>query len=465
MHLHILGIAGTFMGGLALLARELGHRVSGSDTACYPPMGTMLQAAGIEILTGYDPAQLQPPPDLVLIGNALSRGNPAVEYVLDQRLPYQSGAEWVADALLRDRRVIAVAGTHGKTTTSSMIAWVLEAAGRAPGFLIGGQPENFSGSARLGAAPWFVVEADEYDTAFFDKRAKFVHYRPEILVINNIELDHVDIYPDIAAVRRQFHHLVRTVPGNGHIVRPADDAEVDSTLAMGCWTPQSTFGAVAGAEWEVRPLNADASSFRVARSGTPVGQVDWQLCGAHNACNAAAAIAASVHAGIPAAAACAALARFRPPRRRLERVADVGGIVIYDDFAHHPTAIAATLAALRSRVGEQRIVAVLEPRSNTMRMGVMRDRIAPALRDADRVVVYAPPGLAWDAGAALAPLGARCDVCGDIDAVIATLARMAQPGDHVLMMSNGDFGGIHARLAERLRAAAQRRTGLSNRGA
>ncbi len=448
MHLHILGVCGTFMGGLALLARELGHTVTGQDAGVYPPMSDQLAAAGIALYEGYDPAPLQSGPDCVVIGNALSRGNPAVEYVLERGLPYTSGPQWLADHLLPGRWVIGVAGTHGKTTTAGMVAWILEYAQLKPGFLIGGVPGNFGVSARLGDAPFFVVEADEYDTAFFDKRSKFVHYRPRTAVLNNLEFDHADIFPDLAAIQRQFHHLVRTVPGNGLLVTPADDAALDAVLAQGCWTPRETFQNrdAGAATWEAHARVADASRFEVVCDGVGVGEVTWGLAGRHNVANALAALAAARHAGVPAAVGVQALCEFRNAKRRLEKRGEVGGVTVYDDFAHHPTAIAATLSALRGRVGAARIVAVLEPRSNTMRLGVHRDTLADALSGADTVLLFEPEGLDWDLGAVARAIGPQAQVYASVDVIVQALAASAHAGDQVLVMSNGAFGGIHGKL-------------------
>ncbi len=450
MHLHILGICGTFMGGVAQLAKALGHRVSGSDANVYPPMSTQLEAAGIELGEGWDPARLDPPPDVVVIGNALSRGNPMVEYVLDRGLSYTSGPQWLAGHLLADRWVLAVAGTHGKTTTSSMLAWILEQAGLAPGFLIGGVPLNFGISARLGSAPFFVVEADEYDTAFFDKRSKFVHYHPRTLVMNNLEFDHADIFDDLAMIQRQFHHLVRTVPAQGRIIMPRDDPALDEVLAMGCWTPVERFAPGEGAGWGARDIAADGASFEVVLDGRSCGVLRWALTGRHNVANALAALAAARHVGVAVAQGIEALAGFRNARRRMELRGEAGGVAVYDDFAHHPTAIETTLEGLRAHVGDARILAVLEPRSNTMRMGVMASRLPEALRDADRVLVYAPADLGWDADAVFAPLGGRAEVFDDIAAIVARVTEIARPGDQVLVMSNGAFGGIHEHLLENL---------------
>jgi UDP-N-acetylmuramate: L-alanyl-gamma-D-glutamyl-meso-diaminopimelate ligase len=444
MHLHILGICGTFMGGLALLARGLGHRVTGSDANVYPPMSTQLQDAGIDLKEGYEAVHLQPAPDLVVVGNAMKRGMPAVEYMLDAGLRYVSGPQWLGEHLLQERHVLAVAGTHGKTTTASMLAWLLDDAGLDPGFLIGGVPLDFGQSARLGGGRFFVVEADEYDTAFFDKRSKFVHYRPRTLVMNNLEFDHADIFDDLAMIQRQFHHLVRTVPGAGLIVHPRGEPALDEVLAMGCWTPIQTTGE--GGDWAALLEADDGSAFRVLHQGREVGSVIWPHLGAHNVQNALSAIAAAAHVGVEPARSCAALGRFRGVRRRMELRGEVGGVRVYDDFAHHPTAIATTLQGLRRRVGSERILAVLEPRSNTMRMGVHRDALADALEAADQVFVYVPPALEWDAAAALSGLGGRVAVHPSIDAIVEVLATASAAGDHVLIMSNGGFGGIHERL-------------------
>jgi UDP-N-acetylmuramate: L-alanyl-gamma-D-glutamyl-meso-diaminopimelate ligase len=452
MHLHILGIGGTFMAGLALLARDLGHTVTGSDARVYPPMSTQLAAQGITLMEGYQPTQLDAvKPDIVIIGNALSRGNPVVEAVLDRGLPYTSGAQWVAEQVLSPRWVLGVAGTHGKTTTAAMLAWILESAGLRPGFLIGGIPENFGVSARLGTAPFFVIEADEYDTAFFDKRSKFVHYRPRTAILNNLEYDHADIFPDVAAIQRQFHHLVRTIPASGLIVANAEDKNLAETLAQGCWTPVERFADPHG--WEVAPLNAEGSHFRVRFQGADLGECRWELIGTHNLHNALAAIAAARHAGVPVAAALKALAEFRNVKRRLEVRGTVNGITVYDDFAHHPTAISATLTALRARVGNGRILAALEPRSHTMRLGVHRDTLAGSLMLADQVFILRPDDLTWNLERVSRALEGRGQICATTEAILDALAAAARPGDHVLIMSNGGFGGLHTRLLERWRAA------------
>jgi UDP-N-acetylmuramate: L-alanyl-gamma-D-glutamyl-meso-diaminopimelate ligase len=448
MHIHILGICGTFMGSLAVLAKELGHRVTGSDANVYPPMSTQLEAQGIELLQGYDPAHLDPAPDLVVIGNALSRGNPAVEYVLNQGLPYVSGPQWLADHVLQGRWVLAVAGTHGKTTTTSMLAWVLEDAGMSPGFLIGGVPQNFGVSARLGGTPFFVVEADEYDSAFFDKRSKFVHYRPRTAILNNLEFDHADIFPDLAAIERQFHHLVRTIPGQGLIVHPEAEGALKRVLAMGCWTPVQTTGA--GGQWQARLLAEDGSHFEVSFEGAVQGTVEWELTGQHNVANALACLAAARHVGVTAAQGCAALGTFKSVKRRMEKVAEVNGITIFDDFAHHPTAIATTLDGLRKRVGGAPIIAVIEPRSNSMKLGAHRDGLADSVSQADRAIWYAPANLGWDLAASVAGAPVPSEVCDSLEAIIAAVKAAATPGTQVVVMSNGGFGGLHGKLAKAL---------------
>ncbi len=457
MRIHILGIGGSFMGGIAVLARDLGHHVTGSDAKIYPPMSTQLGERGIELFDGYGPANLKGSPDLVVIGNALSRGNPEVEAVLNQGLPYTSGPQWLADHVLAHRWVLAVAGTHGKTTTTSMLAWILESAGLAPGFLIGGVPENFGVSARLGSSAFFIVEADEYDTAFFDKRSKFVHYRPRTVILNNLEYDHADIFPDLEAIKLQFHHLIRTVPGNGLIVVNGADANLQATLALGIWTPIEHFNAAHG--WNARLLEDDGSRFQVRFAAADQGLVSWPLIGMHNVLNAQAAIAAARHAGVPPVVAAEALAGFRNVKRRLEVRGSVGGVTVYDDFAHHPTAIAATIGALRAHIGSQCLIAVLEARSNTMRLGVQREQLAPALHAADKVLLYQSADLKWDLGTVAATLnrqsepsadGARARVFGGVEEIVTTLAGELRPGDQVLVMSNGSFDNLHQRLLDRL---------------
>jgi len=452
MHIHILGICGTFMAGIARLARELGMTVTGSDAHAYPPMSDQLAALGIDVMTGYEPAHLDPAPDCVVIGNAMMRGNPAVEHVLDNRLPFTSGPAWLAEHVLRGRWVLAVSGTHGKTTATSMLAWILECAGRAPGFLVGGVPENFGQSARMGKDT-FVVEADEYDSAFFDKRSKFVHYLPKTLVINNLEFDHADIFDDLAAIRRQFHHLVRTVPASGRILRPSPDAEIDRLMGLGCWTPVQTFTTADGdADWQATMRLADGSAFEVARAGEAIASVRWQLLGRHNVSNALAAVAAAEHAGVDPADACAALETFRNVRRRMEVRGRIGGITVYDDFAHHPTAIRATLDALRAHVGGKRIIAVLDPASNTMRSGVHSNTLGGALSPADAAWVYRSPAIEWDIGALARTAGLTLQVSDDIDALISAICREACDGDHVVVMSNSGFAGFHQRLLDALGA-------------
>ncbi len=454
MHIHILGICGTFMGGIALLARELGFTVSGSDQNVYPPMSTQLAKAGIVLTEGFDPGQFANNPDLVVIGNALSRGNVAVEFVLERGLAYTSGPAFLADYLLKDRWVLAVAGTHGKTTTASMLAWILEDAGLAPGFLIGGVPRNFGLSARAGNAPFFVVEADEYDTAFFDKRSKFVHYRPRTVVLNNLEYDHADIFPDIEAIERQFHHLIRTVPGNGLIIAPQADTHLQQVLKMGCWTPVENIDEHAGNGWHADLKQADGSTFEVFFDGQSQGTVYWDSLGQHNVNNALAAIAAARHAGVPTKYAIEALGQFQSPKRRMEIRGEINGITVYDDFAHHPTAIKTTLAGLRAKTGASRIIAVLEPRSNTMRLGIHRHTLGPALGAADTVLLYQPTGLDWNLGHITATLD-TAQIFDDIEQLVMHIIKSTRSGDHILIMSNGAFGGIHEKLLEALRTKAR----------
>ena len=448
MHIHILGICGTFMGSLAVLAKELGHRVTGSDASVYPPMSTQLEAQGIELMQGYLPEHLQPAPDLVVIGNALSRGNPAVEHVLNQGLPYVSGPQWLADHVLQGRWVLGVAGTHGKTTTTSMLAWVLEHAGMSPGFLIGGVPQNFGISARLGGTPFFVVEADEYDSAFFDKRSKFVHYHPRTAILNNLEFDHADIFPDLAAIERQFHHLVRTIPGEGLVIHPTSETALKLVIDMGCWTPVQTTGE--GGQWQARLLSEDGSHFEVLFDGKPQGTVDWELTGQHNVANALACLAAARHVGVVPELGCAALSAFKSVKRRMEKVAEVNGVTIYDDFAHHPTAIATTLDGLRKRVGDAKVIAVVEPRSNSMKLGAHRDGLPESVVQADRVFWYAPPNLGWDLAATVAGSRVQTRVCESLEAIIEGVKAVAVPGTQVVIMSNGGFGGLHGKLAQAL---------------
>ncbi len=447
MHIHILGICGTFMAGIAAIAKAAGHRVTGSDRNVYPPMSTQLAALGIEIVQGYEAAQLEPRPDVVVVGNVMSRGVPVIEAMLDRGIPYESGPEWLSRTVLADRWVLAVSGTHGKTTTSSMLAWILEYAGLSPGFLIGGVPGNFDTSARLGATPFFVIEADEYDTAFFDKRAKFVHYRPRTLVLANLEFDHADIYPDLASIQRQFHHLVRMVPGSGRIIANAADQNLATMLAMGCWTPREDFTRGDGeAQWSARSPDGDYAQFEVRERGKVLTTVEWSQFGAHNVDNALAAIAAARHAGVPVPVAANALREFKGIRRRMELRGEIAGVRVFDDFAHHPTAIATTIDGLRRRAGSSRIVAVLEPRSNTMKMGVHRETLAASLAGADEVWVYTPPDLGWDAAGAMAPLGARAHCSATVDSLAEQLVSRLRRGDQLLIMSNGGFGGLHDKV-------------------
>jgi len=441
MHLHILGICGTFMGGIAAIAKQAGHHVTGCDANVYPPMSTQLEAQGIELIEGWGVEQLELKPDVFVIGNVVSRGNPLMEEILNRNLPYVSGPQWLAENILRSKWVLAVAGTHGKTTTTSMLAWILEYAGRNPGFLIGGVPQNFDISARITDSPFFVIEADEYDTAFFDKRSKFVHYHPRTVILNNLEFDHADIFPDLAAIETQFHHLVRTVPGNGLVVCNGRELSLARVLQRGCWTPVEKFGCTAG--W-----NIDANDV-VSLHGEAQGALRWDLPGEHNRMNALAALAAARHAGVPVAQGLAALAAFKSVKRRMEVRGTVNGITVYDDFAHHPTAIATTVAGLRRKVGSARILAVLEPRSNTMKLGVMKDALPGSLKDADLTFCYAG-NLGWDARGALAPLGDKAVVKDDLNELIEAIAAVAKSGDHILVMSNGSFGGIHEKLLKRL---------------
>ena len=455
MHLHILGICGTFMGGIAALARAAGHRVTGSDRNVYPPMSTQLAALGIDVIEGYEPDQLKLAPDVFVIGNVMSRGNALVEAILDGGRPYESGPEWLARHVLAGRWVLGVACTHGKTTTTSLLSWILEHAGLQPGFLVGGVPLDFGVSARLGAGRHFVVEADEYDTAFFDKRAKFVHYRPRTAILNNLEHDHADIYPDVASIQRQFHLLLRTVPGNGRLVVNAADRNLAEVLGMGCWTPVERFTADAAAPTDWRVVAEPASGyaqFTVLHGERIVGEVEWTMLGRHNAENALAAMVAARHAGVDEQVALEALRHFGGVRRRLEVRGTVGGVTVYDDFAHHPTAVATTLDGVRRKAGGGRVIAVLEPRSNTMKLGVQKAALADSLRGADKVFVYQSPEVKWDVAAAMQPLGALATVHADLGQLTATLAVEARPGDHLVLMSNGSFGGLHERLLGALRA-------------
>lgn len=449
MRIHILGICGTFMGGLALLARSLGHEVSGADSNVYPPMSTQLLEQGIDIHEGYDVDQLDPAPDLVIIGNAMSRGNPCVEAVLERNIPYLSGPQWLHDYVLRERWVLAVAGTHGKTTTSGMLAWILQECGLEPGFIIGGVPGNFDVSAKLGKSPFFVIEADEYDCAFFDKRSKFVHYCPRTLILNNLEFDHADIFDDLKAIQKQFNHLVRIVPGQGKILSPENDQNLKQVLAQGCWSEQETLGE--NGDWQAKKLTPDASRWSVQLAGEQVGEVNWSLVGEHNMHNGLMAIAAARHVGVRPQDAAAALGNFINARRRLELRGEVNGVKVYDDFAHHPTAILATLSALRSKVGgTARILAVLEPRSNTMKMGVSKNDLAPSLARADEVFLFQPHHIPWQVAEVAEACIQPAHWSADIDALVAMVAKAAQPGDTILVMSNGGFGGIHQKLLDKL---------------
>ena len=459
MHIHILGICGTFMGGLAALAREAGHRVTGCDTGVYPPMSDQLRDLGIELIEGFGADQMALKPDVWVVGNVVSRARlpdgtpkfPLMEAILNAGQRYTSGPQWLSENVLQDRHVLAVAGTHGKTTTTSMLAWVLEACGRQPGFLVGGVPMNFGMSARLGQGPAFVIEADEYDTAFFDKRSKFVHYRPRTAVLNNLEFDHADIFDDLAAIERQFHHLVRTVPGQGRVVANGLEDSLERVLHKGCWSEVRTFGAA------VSDFTAQGEphDFEVLHQGRPAGRVQWGLTGVHNQLNALAAIAAADHLGVAPADAAAALATFQNVRRRMEvrgTVARAGGdSTVYDDFAHHPNAIRTTLEGLAGRLGHTRgrILAVFEPRSNTMKLGTMKSQLPWSLEQADLAFCHSG-GLDWDAAEALAPMGQKAQVCGDVPSLVAAVAAAARPGDHIVCMSNGGFGGIHARLLQAL---------------
>jgi len=449
-HLHILGICGTFMGGVAAIAKAAGYRVTGCDANVYPPMSDQLRALGIELTEGFGEQQLVIRPDVWVVGNVVTRGNPLMEAILDHGERYVSGPQWLAEHVLAGKHVLAVAGTHGKTTASAMLAWILERAGRSPGFLIGGVPMDFPVSARHTGSPLFVIEADEYDTAFFDKRSKFVHYRPRTAILNNLEFDHADIFDDLAAIERQFHHFVRTVPRSGRVIVNGADEPLKRVLTQGVWSPVEAFG-VPGA-WEASAADRDGS-FEIAWQGKPMGRVRWQQLGAHNRLNALAAVAAARHAGVDPAAAIDALGAFSGVRRRMQMRGQARGITLYDDFAHHPTAIRTTLEGLRHRVGSERILAVLEPRSHTMKRGIMKDDLPRSLGDADRIYVYSA-GLGWDAEALFAPLGPRARCEENLDALVAAVAAEAKAGDHVLVMSNGGFGGVHEKLLAMIRQAA-----------
>jgi UDP-N-acetylmuramate: L-alanyl-gamma-D-glutamyl-meso-diaminopimelate ligase len=449
MHVHILGICGTFMGGVAVIAKQAGHTVTGCDANVYPPMSNQLEAQGIGLTEGWDPSQIELKPDLFVIGNVVSRGNPLMEEILNRGLPYVSGPQWLAENVLNGQWVLAVAGTHGKTTTSAMLAWILETAGMNPGFLIGGVPLDFGVSARITESGFFVIEADEYDTAFFDKRSKFVHYRPRTAVLNNLEFDHADIFADLAAIETQFHHLVRTIPGNGLIVANGAAASLQRVLNLGCWTPVEWLDRDDG--WSIR-TDRNASEFEILCGGEPQGRLEWKLSGKHNRMNALAAVAAARHAGVPAGIAIEALGSFSNVRRRMEVLGEIKGVTVYDDFAHHPTAIETTVSGLRAVVGDARIVAVFEPRSNTMKMGSVKQALPASLAAANLVFCFTK-GLDWDVAETLRPLGTKVQCIDDIDALANAVAGTVRSGDHVVIMSNGGFGNVHEKLLNLLRAA------------
>lgn len=470
MHLHILGICGTFMGSLALLARELGHTVTGSDQNVYPPMSTQLEAAGIELMQGYSASHLQPHPDLVIVGNAMKRGIDAIEYMLNEGLPYTSGPQFLSEYVLRGRHVLAVAGTHGKTTTTTMLAWILDHAGLNPGFLIGGVPLCFSHSARLGGRltqdnnskqkDYFVVEADEYDSAFFDKRSKFVHYQPRTAILNNLEFDHADIFDDLAAIQKQFHHLVRTIPSQGQIIAPITETHIDDVLDMGNWSPvQRTAIAHANtpvnattADWQAELIEQDGSQFKVFYQGKEVGSVNWTMTGQHSVSNGLAAIAAAQHVGVEPQVACDALSNFAGIKRRMELLATINGIEVYDDFAHHPTAIETTLDGARKKIGQRKLWAIIEPRSNTMRMGSHKDNLAYSARIADQVMWYQPEGMDWDLSAVVDSAPNSASLVQQLDDIVARIENETTSGDVVVIMSNGGFGGVHQKIIAALRA-------------
>jgi UDP-N-acetylmuramate: L-alanyl-gamma-D-glutamyl-meso-diaminopimelate ligase len=459
MHIHILGICGTFMGGLAVLAKEAGHKVTGCDANVYPPMSTQLRAQGIELIEGYGQHQLSLQPDLYVVGNVVSRGNSLMETIMNRGLPYMSGPQWMGEYILHDKWVLAVAGTHGKTTTASMLAWILEQAGYNPGFLIGGVPLNFGISARLGGttaeAPFFVIEADEYDTAFFDKRSKFIHYRPRTTILNNLEYDHADIFPDLAAIETQFHHLIRTVPAIGRIIANGAEESLKRVVARGCWSEVEWFNDASPENWGM--VEHDDGRFDVYHKGQRQGTVNWYLTGAHNRWNAVAAIAAARHTGVPPAQAIDSLSTFQNVKRRMEVRGVVNNITVIDDFAHHPTAIATTVEGLRRKLGHSRILAVLEPRSNTMKLGTMKSALPGSLSEADLVFGFGAKGegkeaLGWDLAAALAPLGEKARAFDDLSTLVEAVASAAKPGDSILVMSNGGFGGIHQKLLDALQS-------------
>lgn len=456
MHIHILGICGTFMGGIAVLAKQAGHHVTGCDANVYPPMSTQLEAQGIQLIEGFSPDQIQLNPDIYVIGNVVTRGNPLMEAILNQGLPYISGPQWLAENVLQGKWVMAVAGTHGKTTTSSMLAWVLEYAGLAPGFLIGGVPENFGVSARLpqvpaqdknSISPFFIIEADEYDTAFFDKRSKFVHYHPRTAILNNLEFDHADIFSDLAAIETQFHHLVRTVPQQGLLVVNGREESMQRVLKRGCWTPVEYFAGEQG--WQSANL-AEDGSFDVVHQGQTLGRVSWEMLGDHNRMNALAVISAARHAGVAVETTIEALTQFKNVKRRMEVKGTINGITVYDDFAHHPTAIDNTVAGLRHKVGKARIIAVLEPRSNTMKLGVMKDALPASLKEADVVYCYGA-NLGWDAAEALKPIAHKAQTFDDLNLLVKAIVAESKAGDHILVMSNGGFGGVHQKILDGLK--------------
>ena len=452
MHIHILGVCGTFMGGLAQIAKQLGHKVTGSDANVYPPMSDQLEAAGIELIEGFDPAQLDNTPDLVVIGNAMSRGNPCVERILNENIPYTSGPQWLGDHLLREKWVLSIAGTHGKTTTSSMLAWVLEFAGFKPGFLIGGVPENFGVSARVGESDFFVIEADEYDSAFFDKRSKFVHYHSNTLLINNIEFDHADIFRDLEAIKTQFHHAVRTVPSNGMVISQANEANAVDVIGRGCWSDQNTVSLDGqDADWQAVLENPDGSAFDVSFQGEQVARVEWGLLGTHNVANALGVFACARSIGILPDVVADALSSFESVKRRMEVKGQVAGVTVYDDFAHHPTAIRLTLEGIRSRVGEQPIIAVLEPRSNTMKMGVHNELLEDSVRSADRSYWYQADSLDYQLSDYLGDKPHNM-VVSNLDDLVSQVCAAAKPGTHIICMSNGSFGGVHQKLLDQLAA-------------
>jgi len=451
MHIHILGICGTFMGGLALIARELGHRVTGSDTGIYPPMSTQLQSQDILLYNGYQETNLADKPDLVVVGNALSRGNPELEAVLNSGIQYTSGAQWLAENVLyKNTWTIAVAGTHGKTTTTSILSWILVRAGLEPGFLIGGIADNLGLSARLGKGKHFIIEADEYDTAFFDKRSKFIHYRPKTAILNNLEFDHADIFSDMKAMTLQYHHFIRCIPSTGRLILNSEDKNIDALLAMGVWSEQQRFGLTDNNDWQAKNPNSDFTRFEIWQQGNCVGQVDWTMSGSHNMMNALAAIAGAEHAGVPVKQSVAALAEFQGVKRRLEIVGTINQVTVYDDFAHHPTEIKASLQTIRNKAGVARLIAVMEPRSNTMRMGIHQENLASSFDDADVVYIVNSHPLQWDMNKVKDRIGPKCFLTNDVGGTISEIVKNSQAGDHIVIMSNGGFDNIHQRLISQL---------------